>query len=74
MIPVALSVCFRTLADGAWRRHFAGLAGSRGPATDRCAEAIAGGHEVALHSWDHRPYNRMTADEQRVGHGTNEET
>jgi peptidoglycan-N-acetylglucosamine deacetylase len=24
------------------------------------------GHEIALHSWDHRPYNRMTSDEQRT--------
>lgn len=28
--------------------------------------AVAGGHEIALHSWDHRPYNRMSAAEQRA--------
>ena len=28
--------------------------------------AVAEGHEIALHTWDHRYYNRMTADEQRA--------
>ena len=28
--------------------------------------AVAAGHEIALHSWDHRAYNRMTPDEQRA--------
>jgi peptidoglycan/xylan/chitin deacetylase (PgdA/CDA1 family) len=28
--------------------------------------AVAAGHEIALHSWDHSPYNRMTAEEQRA--------
>lgn len=28
--------------------------------------AVADGHEIALHSWEHRPYNRMTPDEQRA--------
>src|SRR5215208_2684953 len=28
--------------------------------------AVAAGHVIALHSWDHRAYNRMTADEQRA--------
>jgi peptidoglycan/xylan/chitin deacetylase (PgdA/CDA1 family) len=28
--------------------------------------AAASGHEIALHSWEHRPYNHMTADEQRA--------
>jgi peptidoglycan-N-acetylglucosamine deacetylase len=33
---------------------------------DLVQRAVAGGHEIALHSWDHRPYNRMSADEQRL--------
>src|SRR4051812_21211519 len=28
--------------------------------------AVASGHEIALHSWEHRAYNRMTRDEQRA--------
>jgi len=28
--------------------------------------AAASGHEIALHSWEHRAYNRMTYDEQRA--------
>ncbi|MFN8592932.1 MAG: polysaccharide deacetylase family protein [Thermomicrobiales bacterium] len=28
--------------------------------------AVAAGHEIAIHTWEHRPYNRMTADEQRA--------
>ena len=28
--------------------------------------AAGAGHEIALHSWEHRPYNRMTSDEQRA--------
>jgi peptidoglycan-N-acetylglucosamine deacetylase len=27
--------------------------------------AVSAGHEIALHSWDHRAYNQMTPDEQR---------
>jgi peptidoglycan-N-acetylglucosamine deacetylase len=28
--------------------------------------AVAAGHEIAIHSWEHRAYNRMTPDEQRA--------
>jgi peptidoglycan/xylan/chitin deacetylase (PgdA/CDA1 family) len=28
--------------------------------------AAEAGHEIALHSWEHRAYNRMTAEEQRA--------
>jgi peptidoglycan/xylan/chitin deacetylase (PgdA/CDA1 family) len=28
--------------------------------------AVTAGHEIALHSWDHRAYNRMSAAEQRA--------
>jgi peptidoglycan/xylan/chitin deacetylase (PgdA/CDA1 family) len=28
--------------------------------------AVSAGHEIALHSWEHRPYNRMTFEEQRA--------
>lgn len=28
--------------------------------------AVDAGHEIALHTWDHRAYNRMTGDEQRA--------
>jgi peptidoglycan-N-acetylglucosamine deacetylase len=28
--------------------------------------AVAAGHEIALHTWDHRAYNLMSADEQRA--------
>ncbi len=28
--------------------------------------AVADGHEIALHTWDHRYYNRMTPQEQRA--------
>jgi peptidoglycan/xylan/chitin deacetylase (PgdA/CDA1 family) len=28
--------------------------------------AVGAGHEIALHSWEHRAYNRMSAEEQRA--------
>jgi peptidoglycan/xylan/chitin deacetylase (PgdA/CDA1 family) len=28
--------------------------------------AVGAGHEIALHSWEHRPYNRMSPEEQRA--------
>jgi peptidoglycan/xylan/chitin deacetylase (PgdA/CDA1 family) len=33
---------------------------------DQVRGQVAAGHEIALHSWDHRPYNRMSAAEQRA--------
>lgn len=35
---------------------------------------VAGGHEIALHTWDHRSYNRLTRDEQREDMGKTLET
>ncbi len=32
---------------------------------DLVRRAVAEGHEIALHTWDHRPYNRLPDDEQR---------
>ena len=31
---------------------------------DLVERAVAAGHEIALHSWDHRPYNTLSRDEQ----------
>jgi peptidoglycan/xylan/chitin deacetylase (PgdA/CDA1 family) len=33
---------------------------------DLVRRAVAEGHEIALHSWDHRAYNGMSGDEQRA--------
>jgi peptidoglycan/xylan/chitin deacetylase (PgdA/CDA1 family) len=33
---------------------------------DLVERAVAEGHEIALHSWDHRYYNRMSDEEQRA--------
>ena len=33
---------------------------------DLVERAAAEGHEIALHTWDHRYYNRLSADEQRA--------
>ena len=57
---------FRVLAERDLRGTFCWVGRVAEERPEQVRQAIAAGHEVALHSWDHRPYNRMTADEQRA--------
>jgi len=54
------------LADADVRGTFCWVGRAAEERPELVERAVAGGHEIALHSWDHRPYNRMTAVEQRA--------
>jgi peptidoglycan/xylan/chitin deacetylase (PgdA/CDA1 family) len=64
--PVGTARLLSLLADIGVSATFcwAGRAAEDQP--DLVKRAVAGGHEIALHSWDHHDYTRMSEEEQRV--------
>jgi len=53
------------LADTAVPATFCWVGKAAQDRPDLVKRAVSDGHEIALHSWDHRYYNQMTDDEQR---------
>jgi peptidoglycan/xylan/chitin deacetylase (PgdA/CDA1 family) len=56
----------RILADRDLRGTFCWVGQVAEERPGQVHSAVAAGHEIALHSWDHRPYNRMSPSEQRA--------
>jgi peptidoglycan/xylan/chitin deacetylase (PgdA/CDA1 family) len=54
------------LADRAAPATFCWVGQAAEDRPDLVQAAVAAGHEIAAHSWEHRPYNRMTPEEQRA--------
>lgn len=54
------------LADTAVPATFCWVGRAAEDRPDLVERAVGEGHEIALHSWDHRYYNRMTDEEQRT--------
>jgi len=53
------------LADTGVQATFCWVGRAAEDQPDLVRKAVADGHEIALHSWDHRYYNQMTDAEQR---------
>ena len=56
----ARSAYWPSSPTGTYRRRSAGSAARRRINPHSVKSAVAAGHEIALHSWDHRSYNTMT--------------
>ncbi len=63
--PVGTERILDLLADAQVQATFCWVGRVAEERPDLVRRAVADGHELALHSWDHRPYNQMTDDEQR---------
>lgn len=54
------------LADRDVRATFCWVGRAAADHPEHVRSAVAGGHEIALHSWEHRWYNTMTPEAQRA--------
>jgi peptidoglycan-N-acetylglucosamine deacetylase len=64
--PVGVGRILDLLADAGVPATFCWVGRAAEDRPDLVERAVAEGHEIALHSWDHRYYNQMTDDEQRA--------
>jgi peptidoglycan-N-acetylglucosamine deacetylase len=64
--PVGVTRILDLLADTAVPATFCWVGRAAEDRPDLVERAVGEGHEIALHSWDHRYYNRMTDEEQRT--------
>lgn len=64
--PVGVTRLLDLLADTGAPSTFCWVGRAAEDTPNLVERAVAEGHEIALHSWDHRYYNRMSDDEQRA--------
>jgi len=64
--PTGVDRLLGILADAGVRGTFCWVGAVAEERPDDVRRAVAEGHEIALHSWDHRAYNSLSRDEQRV--------
>lgn len=63
--PIGVARLLDLLADTAVPATFCWVGRAAEDRPDLVERAVSEGHEIALHSWDHRYYNRLSDDEQR---------
>ncbi len=64
--PTGVERLLRLLAEVGVAATFCWVGRAAEDRPDLVRRAVAEGHEIALHSWDHRAYNRLSDDEQRA--------
>jgi len=64
--PTGIDRLLGILADADVRGSFCWVGKVAEERPDDVRRAVAAGHEIACHSWDHRPYNSLSRDEQRI--------
>jgi peptidoglycan/xylan/chitin deacetylase (PgdA/CDA1 family) len=64
--PTGTSRLLGLLADSGVPATFCWVGRAAEDRPDLVVQAVADGHEIALHTWDHRYYTGMTPDEQRA--------
>lgn len=64
--PTGVDRLLGILADAGVRGTFCWVGRVAEERPDDVRRAVAAGHEIALHSWDHRAYNGLSRDQQRA--------